>query len=87
MYMQEVLEMVCKRRKFENPSDYALVLKNILVPTDRTVASLQGEMDLSLVKKSMLTELGIDSSSRPIRTTDPNGEPQSVYSIVVDPHW
>jgi target of rapamycin complex 2 subunit MAPKAP1 len=74
MYMQEVLEMVCKRRKMDNPGDYALILRKILVPLDRTVASLQGEMDLELVKKTMLAGLGIDPGTRTTRTTDPNGE-------------
>jgi hypothetical protein len=37
------------------------------------VASLQGEMDLELVKKSMLPELGVDTGTRTVRTVDPNG--------------
>jgi hypothetical protein len=72
--MQEVLEMVCKRRKMDHPNEYALILENILVPLDRTVASLQGKMNLMLVRKSMLAELGIDTGTRTTRTTDPNGE-------------
>jgi hypothetical protein len=72
-YMQEVLELVCKKRKIDNPGDYSLILKKLLVPLDRTVASLQGEMDLELVKKSMLPELGVDTGTRTVRTVDPNG--------------
>ena len=71
--MQEVLEMVCRRRKNLNPNDYALVLDKILVPLDRTVASLQGKTDLQLVKKSLLLEMGVDMGARSVRTTDPNG--------------
>jgi target of rapamycin complex 2 subunit MAPKAP1 len=73
MYMQEVLELVCRKRKIANPNDYAFVLDKILVPLDRTVASLQGKTNLELVKRSLLPEMGIDMGSRSVRTTDPNG--------------
>jgi hypothetical protein len=71
--MQEVLELVCRKRKIDNPGDYSLILKKILVPLDRTVTSLQGEMDLEMVKKSILSELGVDTDTRTVRTVDPNG--------------
>jgi hypothetical protein len=75
--MQEALEMVCRRRKLSNPNDYALVLKMpgntaIMVPLDRTVASLQGNRELYLFKRNMLNTLGLNLS-KGIRTTDPNG--------------
>ena len=58
MYMQEVLESVCKKRKMVDWREYALVLRlpnvNILVPLDRTVAALQGKQGLYLVKRTML---------------------------------
>ncbi len=45
---------------------------SILIPLDRTVASLQGESDLRLVKRSMLPHMNVDV--KPIgRSTDPNG--------------
>ncbi|KAH7911172.1 stress-activated map kinase interacting protein 1-domain-containing protein [Hygrophoropsis aurantiaca] len=74
MYMQEALELVCRRRKLANPKDYALILNdlNILIPLDRTVASLQGKRELTLVKRSMLPQMGIDPETRSARTTDPN---------------
>lgn len=58
---------------------------SILIPLDRTVASLQGESDLRLVKRSMLPHMNVDV--RPIgRSTDPNGAPpsfmQSLHCIV-----
>ncbi|EIW77134.1 hypothetical protein CONPUDRAFT_109640 [Coniophora puteana RWD-64-598 SS2] len=73
MYMQESLELVCKRREL-NPKDYALLLKDpvILIPLDRTVASLQGKRDLTLVKRSMLPSLGIEPESKTTRGIDPN---------------
>jgi hypothetical protein len=73
MYMQEALEMVCRRRRLQ-PKEYALLLSDmsILIPLDRTVASLQGESVLRLVKRSMLSHMNVDV--RPIgRSTDPNG--------------
>ena len=78
MYMAEVLEAVCQKRKLSNPKDYALVLDHgsmkVYIPLDRTVKSLQGKRDLMLVKKSMLPMYGIEMAQRPVRTTDPNGE-------------
>jgi hypothetical protein len=71
--MQEALELVCRRRRLQ-PKEYALLLSDmsILIPLDRTVASLQGESDLRLVKRSMLPHMNVDV--RPIgRSTDPNG--------------
>ncbi|KAG6885778.1 hypothetical protein C0993_009883 [Termitomyces sp. T159_Od127] len=73
MYMQEALELVCRKRKLANPNDYALVVAdmNILIPLDRTVASLQGKRELLLVKRSMLPQLG-DVLKGTGKTTDPN---------------
>ena len=72
MYMQEALELVCRRRKIPNPNDYALLLadKSILIPLDRTVASLQGNRELLLVKRSVLPG---DILKGAVKSTDPNG--------------
>lgn len=73
MYMQEALEMVCRKRKLQ-ANEYALLLSDmsILIPLDRTVASLQGNSELMLVKRSYLPHLSLDV--RPFgRSTDPNG--------------
>ncbi|KIM24063.1 hypothetical protein M408DRAFT_331981 [Serendipita vermifera MAFF 305830] len=69
-YMADVLEHICRRRKIANHKEYALVSqeKKIVIPMDRTVASLQGETELMLVKK---TSLGEDFKP-PGRATDPN---------------
>ncbi|KAG6916070.1 hypothetical protein DXG01_008544 [Tephrocybe rancida] len=74
MYMQEALELVCRKRKLANPKDYALLLADmsILIPLDRTVASLQGKKELLLVKRSMLPQLGGDVLKGTGKTTDPN---------------
>ncbi|KAF9254537.1 SIN1-domain-containing protein [Marasmius fiardii PR-910] len=74
MYMQEVLEAVCRKRGISNKSsDYALLIADmkIFIPLDRTVASLQGRRELVLVKRSALPQLGVDVL-RAGRTTDPN---------------
>lgn len=75
MYMQEALELVCRKRKLD-PKDYALLLGNmsLLIPLDRTVASLEGKRELVIVKRTMLPQLGIDVVRGTGRTTDPNGE-------------
>lgn len=71
--MQEALESVCKRRRL-SAKDYALLLgdKSMLIPLDRTVASLQGKRELLLVKKSKLNEYGGEALKAAGRTTDPN---------------
>ncbi|KAJ3729604.1 stress-activated map kinase interacting protein 1-domain-containing protein [Lentinula raphanica] len=73
MYMQEVLELVCRKRKIANSGDFALLLTDgrLFIPLDRTVASLQGKRELLLVKKSMLPQMGVDVMKAG-RTTDPN---------------
>lgn len=75
MYMQEALELVCRKRKIENPNDYALLLadKSIIIPLDRTVASLQGKRELLLVKRSLLPQIGAVALKGVGKTTDPNG--------------
>jgi len=74
--MQEALDLVCRKRKLD-PRDYALVLNDngssILIPLDRTVASLQGKRELLLVNRNMLHQMGIEAEKKAIRTTDPNG--------------
>lgn len=83
MYMQEALELVCRKRKLANPKDYALILNdlNILIYLDRTVASLEGKRELTLVKRSMLPQLGIEPEGRGTRTTDPNA---SIFKRISD---
>ena len=75
MYMQEVLEAVCKKRKL-NPNEYALLARDmsVLILLDRTVTSLEEKSDLVLVKKSMLPRYRVVDTGKVMRTTDPNGE-------------
>ncbi|KAG6327702.1 hypothetical protein ID866_11387, partial [Astraeus odoratus] len=66
IYMQEALELLCRKRRLANPKDYALILNdpNILIYLDRTVASLEGKRELTLVKRSMRCYLSLTSSRR-----------------------
>jgi len=97
MYMAEVLDAVCLRRKLENPKDYALVLDlkpaKLFIPLDRTVKSLQGKRDLMLIKKNMLSTYGVEMGKRITgRSTDPNASifkrtsevPESTYNSPLD---
>lgn len=77
MYMQEVLEHICRKRKLDNPKDWALLADDlkILVPLDRTVASLEGNAQLVLIQRALLPDYGfaIDGDRRTARSIDPNG--------------
>ncbi|KAG5640657.1 hypothetical protein DXG03_007647 [Asterophora parasitica] len=89
MYMQEALELVCRKRKLSNPNDYALLLADmsILIPLDRTVASLQGKRELLLVKRSMLPQIGGDALNRTGKTTDPNGLLFALVAVAAGLIW
>ncbi|KAJ7662023.1 stress-activated map kinase interacting protein 1-domain-containing protein [Mycena polygramma] len=60
MYMQEVLERVCRKTKLDHPEAYALLLDTdnmrILIPLDRTVASLPGKRQLVLIRREMIDD-------------------------------
>lgn len=74
--MQEVLESVCRKWKIEDTKEWALVTNDfkILVPLDRTVASLEGSSDLVLVRRTSLRNYELDDADRRYgRSTDPNG--------------
>ena len=82
MYIAEVLDLVCQRRKLEDPKSYALVVDagdvKMNIPLDRTVKSLQGKKELILMKKTMLREYGVEVRERK-GTTDPNGKAFSAF--------
>lgn len=60
MYLADVLETICKKRQLADVDQWALIVpeKDIVVPLDRTVESLQGNHDLALVKRQDLGEAG-----------------------------
>ncbi|KAG8937037.1 hypothetical protein FRC02_008144 [Tulasnella sp. 418] len=75
-YMADILARVCRRRRLDNPKEWALLTGDmrIVIPLDRTVASLAGNKDLVLVKKSLLEQLGLTQDKRLARSSDPNGK-------------
>ncbi|KAJ7221864.1 stress-activated map kinase interacting protein 1-domain-containing protein [Mycena haematopus] len=93
MYMQEVLERVCQKTKLDHPEAYALLLANddtrILIPLDRTVASLQGKRELVLIRRTLIDDNVVRGTGK---TTDPNASilkrmsdtPEVKYSSAID---
>ncbi|KAJ6461981.1 stress-activated map kinase interacting protein 1-domain-containing protein [Mycena vulgaris] len=93
MYMQEVLERVCRKTRLDHTEDYALLLANdntrILIPLDRTVASLQGKRELVLIRRTMIPDNVVRGTGK---TTDPNASilkrmsdtPEVKYSSAID---
>ncbi|KAF7359268.1 hypothetical protein MSAN_01269200 [Mycena sanguinolenta] len=93
MYMQEVLERVCRKTKLDHPELYALLLANddtrILIPLDRTVASLQGMRQIVIIRRTMIPDNVVRGTGR---TTDPNASilkrmsdtPEVKYSSAID---
>ncbi|KDN39097.1 hypothetical protein K437DRAFT_276122 [Tilletiaria anomala UBC 951] len=73
MYLADVLEMICRKRHLSSPDEWALIVpdKDIIVPLDRTVESLQGTHDLALVRRSTLGMKGV-AGALTGRSTNPN---------------
>nr|GAT49474.1 predicted protein [Mycena chlorophos] len=73
IYMQEVLEKVCNKTKLDDPKNYALLLesdgKRILIPLDRTVASLGEQRSLVLIRTTLIGDNVVRGTGK---TTDPN---------------
>lgn len=56
MYIADVLDLICRRRNLDS-KDWVLTIpdkNNIFVPLDRTVESLEGVQELSLVKRALV---------------------------------
>jgi len=91
MYMEEVLENVCRKRKIDDPKQWCLVYDlKIFIPLDRTVASLQGKNEIFLLKREHLSRY--DIRRQHTRSTDPNASiftrnsevPEQQYSAALD---
>lgn len=81
-YLADVLETICKRRELGSPEKWALVVpeKDIVVPLDRTVESLQGNYDLALVRRQ---DLGLQHSGAfTTQSTNPNA---SIFKRISQP--
>jgi len=74
MYNADVLELVCRKRRIMNPKEWVLLLgdMSIVIPLDRTVASLEGKKELVLYKRAWLGQLAYGLGRRPGRSADPN---------------
>lgn len=75
MYLADVLELICRKRQLAHADEWALVVpdKDIVVPLDRTVESLQGNHDLALVRRSTLGAQG-GAGALTGQSTNPNGK-------------
>ncbi|CAE7179512.1 unnamed protein product [Rhizoctonia solani] len=82
-YIADVLDHVCRKRRLQDAKEWALMTENpsILIPLDRTVASLNGTKELLLVKRSLLDSLGLGKHSRVPRSSDPNA---SIFDMLHD---
>lgn len=74
MYIADLTEILCRKKRLPLPaSDWVLCLADlsIAIPVDRTVASLEGQTDLALVRSQWAVERGLKTGDR--RGGDPNG--------------
>ncbi|KAH7105112.1 stress-activated map kinase interacting protein 1-domain-containing protein [Auriculariales sp. MPI-PUGE-AT-0066] len=73
-YMQEVLEQAARKRRWTDLADAVLLTQDmkIVIPLDRTVASLQGNRHIVLARRSYFNQLGISGIRQFGRSTDPN---------------
>lgn len=75
MYIADLTEIVVKKKHLANPSsDWVLCLGDLslALPLDRTVASLETNTDLALVKRQWAVEHGLGIGDR--RGGDPSGK-------------
>ena len=74
MYIADLTEILCRKKRLPLPaSDWVLCLADysLAIPVDRTVASLEGQTDLALVKAQWAAQKGLRTGLR--RGGDPNG--------------
>lgn len=75
MYIADLTEVLCRRKRLPLPSsDWVLCLADLTLalPLDRTVASLEGRTDLTLVRGQWAVEHGLRIGDR--RGGDPSGK-------------
>lgn len=73
-YLQEVLEQAARKQRWGELQDAVLLTQDmkIVIPLDRTVASLQGDRQIVLARRSYFNQLGISGIRQFGRSTDPN---------------
>jgi len=69
-----VLEQAARKRRWTDLADAVLLTQDmkIVIPLDRTVASLQGNRHIVLARRSYFNQLGISGIRQFGRSTDPN---------------
>jgi target of rapamycin complex 2 subunit MAPKAP1 len=72
MYIADLTETLCNKKQLPNPSEWVLCLRDlsIALPLDRTVAGLEGQTQLALVKKQWAMERGLNVGA--MRGGDPS---------------
>nr|ODN93712.1 hypothetical protein L204_04896 [Cryptococcus depauperatus CBS 7855] len=73
MYIADLTEVLCKKKRLQMPAtDWVLCLADLTLalPLDRTVASLEGRIELALVKRTWAVEHGLRIDDR--RGGDPS---------------
>ncbi|KAJ6501260.1 stress-activated map kinase interacting protein 1-domain-containing protein [Mycena vulgaris] len=93
VHIGTTIPRVCRKTRLDHTEDYALLLANdntrILIPLDRTVASLQGKRELVLIRRTMIPDNVVRGTGK---TTDPNASilkrmsdtPEVKYSSAID---
>lgn len=74
MYIADLTEVLCRKKRLQGSSaDWVLCLADLTLalPLDRTVASLEGRIDLALVRRQWAVEHGLRIGDR--RGGDPSG--------------
>jgi hypothetical protein len=68
MYFADMIEVLIKKRRLQpsEPSEWALMLGDLsmVLPLDRTVESLMGNVDLALVSRSWAETNGFSTGGR-----------------------
>lgn len=80
MYIADLTEVLCKKKRLQSPAtDWVLCLADLTLalPLDRTVASLEGRIDLTLVRRQWAVEHGLRIGDR--RGGDPSGKSHLVF--------
>jgi hypothetical protein len=84
MYIADLTDVLCKKKRLQSPStDWVLCLADLTLalPLDRTVASLEGRTNLTLVRRQWAVEHGLRIDDR--RGGDPSGEWIYVIDLTV----
>jgi len=80
MYIADLTQVLCNKKRLQSPAtNWVLCLADLTLalPLDRTVASLEGRIDLALVRRQWAVEHGLRIDDR--RGGDPSGARVPLY--------